>query len=689
MKPAGVRRTRLMALVAALAAVLCAGMLALVQPAAAGTFVPIFGAGSTWAYPLIHSATANLSTSGPTVNYQPNGSASGREFFAGGQVDFAASDIPYGMQDGSSADLPPSRGYAYMPDAAGGVALMYNLSINGVQVTNLRLSGTVIAGIFTNQITMWNDPRIAADNPGLALPATRVTPVVRIDASGANEVFTQWLATTQSAAWTAYCQAVGLNPCGARTAYPVQPGTAMIGQPGDPGVPTYVAQSSFNGTIGITEYSWALAKGFPVAKVLNSAGYYTAPTAGNVGVSLLSAQLNTDGSANLTPIYTDTDPRTYELSYYSYLILPTDLSNNFTTDKGYTLGTFGSYLLCQEQQQVTTLSYAPLPLNLVENGYAALGKVPGAQLPATLSAFLSGCGNPTLTAGADNLASTAPQPAACDQEGNSQCGSTTTGTAGIVATKLTLTTVPSPPVGGQQLTLTATVTDVSVPGPTPTGSVTFSVGGTVIGSGPVTLDSSGTATVTTTLPAGFATVAATYTPALPSVFYGAETSTFLIVSTPTFTGTIPLATTVPPVGAFSLTVDSTDTVTLAVDGYNAAGTLTPVVVSDTRNTYPGWSVSGVMANFTGSGTAAGSAIAGGQLGWTPTAGPIGTGVTLGSAIAPAAPGLGTPAVLALAYAGNGYGTSTLGANLLLEFPAATPAGPYTGGLTITAVDSQP
>ena len=55
---------------------------------------------------------------------------------------------------------------------------MYNLLINGRRVTNLRLSGAVIAGIFTNQITMWNDPEITADNPGLTLPATPIIPVV-------------------------------------------------------------------------------------------------------------------------------------------------------------------------------------------------------------------------------------------------------------------------------------------------------------------------------------------------------------------------------------------------------------------------------------------------------------------------------------------------------------------------------
>src|SRR5262249_40603941 len=156
---------------------------------------------------------------------------------------FAASEIPYGVQDGGSFDPPPTRGYAYMPDVAGGLAFMYNLVIGGQRITSLRLSGAVIAGIFTNQITMWNDPQIAADNPGLTLPSTPIIPVVRTDGSGDSYELTQWMAATQDSYWTAYCQVAGRNPCTATSAYPVQPGTAMVGLAGDTGVSIYVSEA--------------------------------------------------------------------------------------------------------------------------------------------------------------------------------------------------------------------------------------------------------------------------------------------------------------------------------------------------------------------------------------------------------------------------------------------------------------
>src|SRR5262249_51054511 len=123
---------------------------------------------------------------------------------------------------------------------------------------------------------------------------------------------------------------------------------------------------------------------------------------------------------------------------------------------------------------------------------------------------------------------------------------------------------------------------------------------------------------------------------------------------------------------------------------NATAATTPIVVTDTRNTYPGWSVSGQAADFTGSGTAAGASISGNQLGWMPTFTSLGTGVAPRGPGAPAPPGLGTrPAVLASANSGSGFGTSTLGADLTLAIPAETAAGGYTSGLSITAVSTNP
>jgi len=436
-------RTRLVAVSAAVLTAMCAGLLTPAQPSvvafAVPNFTPIAGSGSTWSYPAIHAWQTNVAQNGLTVNYTQNGSTTGRQQFGQNTVDFAASEIPYGVRDGNNYDPPPARGYAYMPDTAGGTTFMYNLNIGTQRVTDLRLSGAVVAGIFTNTITMWNDPKIAADNPGLALPAIRVVPVVRSDGSGATAQFTQWMLATQNSAWNAYCAAVGRSPCTQTSVYPlaVQPGSAMIGQPGDTGVAGYVSQQQADGAIGYVEYSYAKQAGFPVAKVLNAAGYYTVPTPGHIAVSLLKAQINTDQTSplyltqDLSQVYTNPDARTYELSSYSYMILPTTAEQGWSSDKGYTLGQFGQYLLCDGQGQVDDLGYSALPINLVKAGVAQLQRIPGNTVATATDAFIQNCHNPTFsTDGTNTLADTDPQPPACDKQGATMCTTSTAGGGG-------------------------------------------------------------------------------------------------------------------------------------------------------------------------------------------------------------------------------------------------------------------
>jgi ABC-type phosphate transport system substrate-binding protein len=686
---------RLMAGTGVALAALCAGLLVPAQAASAASYVPISGAGSTWSATAIEQWINSVAQFGLPVSYVGGGSTLGRSQFAAGVADWAASEIPYGVQDGSNADPPPTRGYAYVPDMAGGLAFMYHLTIAGQRVDNLRLSGAVIAGIFTNKITMWNDPAVAADNPGLTLPAEPIVPVVRSDGSGTTAEFTQWMLATESSYWDAYCAAVGRNPCTQTSAFPVQPGTDMIGQSGDTGVSGYVAQAQAEGAIGYVGYSSALRTAVPVAKVLNAAGYYTLPTADNVAVSLLQAQIVTNPSdplyltADLSKVYTDTDPRTYELSFYSYLIVPTDSSDGFNSDKGYTLGAFGQYLLCQGQQQLVELGYSPLPISLAEDGFGQLQKIPGNQVTTPTTSFMQGCNNPTYSAdGSNALADNDPMPQACDQQGTTQCP------APIQSILASLTASPDPATVGQTVTLTAIET--ASDGSNPAGSFQFEIGGNLAGTGgtpigsPVAVDANGRATTTTSFAAaGTQTLSAVFTPTNTNAYTGTVALGDETVQAATASGSEPLAVTIPATGSFTLTV-ATGTVTLAVSGADAIGTLFPITVTDTRNTFPGWSVSGQTSDFSGSGSAAGSTISGNQLGWVPAESSLGSGAVLGGTVTPASPGLGsTAAVLASALAGSGNGTNALSANLTLDIPASAAAGPYAATLTLTAVTSLP
>src|SRR5262245_53098025 len=461
------RRRALAGCVAVLLAVL-AGVVGAAGPAEAAAFVPISGAGSTWAQNAFKAWTASVAQFGMVVTYQGLGSTTGRVQFKQGTIDWAASDIPYGVVDGTSNDPPPTtRGFAYMPVTAGATTLMYNLTVGGRRITDLRLSGQTIAKIFTGVVSRWNDPAIVAENPGLALPAIDIVPVVRSDGSGSTFHFTEWMVATQGQYWTDYCARVGRVPCTRTSAYPLLPGSRMVGQAGDLGVAGYVSQASAIGAIGYVEYSYTIQSGFPTAKVLNAAGYYTAPTAGHVGVALLGASINSDPTnpatyltQDLSGVFTNPDPRTYELSSYSYMILPTDTNFAFTTNKGLTLGDFGSYALCQGQLQVTALGYSPLPINLVEAGFDQLRRIPGAQVPATTTELLSSCNNPTFAPdGTNTLVLNDPMPQPCDQQGPTQC---TTG--GTVAPQVETINVNVPLSEG---VLTMTVSDTPVQMGTP------------------------------------------------------------------------------------------------------------------------------------------------------------------------------------------------------------------------------
>ena len=437
-------------------------------------YYPISGVGSTWSANALQQWIRNVWNNYRwKVEYNDAGSSAGRQLFSqnGGGYDFAVSEIPYQLKDSDSADPRPARKFVYMPIVAGGTSFMYNLVIGGKKVTNLRLGGATLAKIFTGVITKWNDPAIAADNPKLALPATPIIPVVRSDGSGTSAQFSSWMRKQFPSIWSDFCvRARRPANCGITSNYPTVSGSAFVSQSGSNGVAGYVAQPQYVGSITYVEYSYALNSRSPVAKILNSAGYYTEPTAANVAVSLLGARINSDQSSpdyltqQLDGVYGNPDPRTYPLSSYSYMIIPTALEYGFTENKGLTLAAFTNYFLCEGQQQAEVLGYSPLPINLVTAGLDQVRKIPGGD-PASVN--IAKCNNPTFSPdGSNKLANTAPQPQACDKQGGDQCA---TGTGGV---KSQATALSSGTKTGAASTATGaaagTTTDAS--GPTTTAA---------------------------------------------------------------------------------------------------------------------------------------------------------------------------------------------------------------------------
>ncbi|GAA1230828.1 hypothetical protein GCM10009665_21530 [Kitasatospora nipponensis] len=421
-------RPRLFAFFTVLGILAASILLGSAPRAAADNYFRITGAGSTWSGNALDAWTSNVKQYGMTVEYDEQGSSYGRAQFKAGAVDFGVSEIPYGLTDQGQVDPKPSWDMAYLPIVAGGTSFMYNLRISGRQVTNLRLSPETLTKIFTGKITVWNDPAVQADNPGLKMPAIPVRPVVRSDGSGTTAQFTAWMADSQPALWNDYCGRSGRSaPCGFTSFYPLLPGSNWPALGTSVAVAKTVAEDANVGTITYVEYSYARGNNYPVVKLLNDAGYYVEPTGPSVSVALEKVQINPDLTQKLQAVYHNPDPRSYPLSSYSYMLVHTSTDGTtFTPAKGHTLAAFGYYFLCEGQNQADSLGYSPLTANLVESGFQQLAKIPGSEGRAF---DRSKCSNPTFSADGHNpFADSAPTPPGCDKKGGAtQCA---TGTGG-------------------------------------------------------------------------------------------------------------------------------------------------------------------------------------------------------------------------------------------------------------------
>jgi phosphate transport system substrate-binding protein len=158
------------------------------------------GSGATSQESAQNAWAAKFMEANPDVDlsYDPVGSGGGRTAFLEGGVGFAGSDSALDEEERTQAKERCEGGDAYnLPLYISPIAVVYNLE----GVDSLQLSPSTIAKIFDGKITKWNDPAIAADNPGASLPDSGITPVNRSDESGTTKNFTEYLSKTAGADW--------------------------------------------------------------------------------------------------------------------------------------------------------------------------------------------------------------------------------------------------------------------------------------------------------------------------------------------------------------------------------------------------------------------------------------------------------------------------------------------------------
>jgi len=303
------------------------------------------GAGSTFVQPVFTKAfyAYTSKNQGVTVNYQAVGSGAGITAFEGGTVNFGASDVP--MAQAEITKVPAAYGgVVQVPDTLGGVTLSYNLP--GVK-TGLKLDPPTISAIFLGTITTWNDPAIAALNPGVNLPAQPITTVHRSDGSGTNYIFTDYL-TSVSPTWAA----------GPGTGKTVTWPSNSVGSSGNSGVAGSIKSTPY--AIGYVELAYALQNNFTVAAVKNQAGSFVMP-------SLTSVAADAAQKPNVTSIdfsiVNQPGAGSYPISGYSWALVAQKQANAAT---GKTLVQVLDWLTHTGggQDQSSSLDYVPLPANV-------------------------------------------------------------------------------------------------------------------------------------------------------------------------------------------------------------------------------------------------------------------------------------------------------------------------------------
>jgi phosphate transport system substrate-binding protein len=267
----------------------------------------IAGAGSSAQEAAQEAWIAGVQDASPdvTISYDPVGSGGGREQFIAGGVNYAGSDgaLVDTELTGAEKQCGGAANLVQVPAYISPIAVIYNLP----GVDSLNLTPDLIAQIFNQQITTWNDPAIAKENPDATLPDTRVAPVNRSDDSGTTQNFTEYLSAAAPDSWT-------YPP---DDTWPVKGGESAEGTSG-----VVEAVGAGEGTIGYADASQAGDLGIANIQV---GSQFVAPSADGAAKDVEISK-ETSGAAGADNVFsytlerTSTDPGTYPIVLVSYLI---------------------------------------------------------------------------------------------------------------------------------------------------------------------------------------------------------------------------------------------------------------------------------------------------------------------------------------------------------------------------------
>lgn len=270
--------------------------------------VNLTGAGSTFAIPLLDACRAGFTAAtGNTFTYSGGGSGAGRSASDMGIGDFNFSDTPHTANTRLATVI-------HVPVIAAPIAVMYNMDL----ANPLNLSPSTVAGIFAGTISVWNDPSIVSDNPGIKLPSEKIHVIYRSDSSGTSGNFTAFLHGMAPEVWT--------NP-GSNDFKVSFPGNIdspknlgrIVSAAGSSGVSSLAGSTPYSMTYA--EKNYADAAGLSEAKIGNRAGNFVAPDAAGTSAFLGAATVDPNGF--LTFDYETREAGAYPLGIVSYALVDT------------------------------------------------------------------------------------------------------------------------------------------------------------------------------------------------------------------------------------------------------------------------------------------------------------------------------------------------------------------------------
>ncbi|HVH39521.1 MAG TPA: phosphate ABC transporter substrate-binding protein PstS [Gemmatimonadaceae bacterium] len=306
--------------------------------------VQLTGAGATFPYPIYSKwFDAFYNETGHQVNYQSIGSGAGVKQFTEGTVDFGATDGP--MTDEEIAAV--GGAVVHLPTVLGADVVTWNLPSLGE--TQLRFDGATLADIFLGKIKRWDDPRLAALNPGVALPSLDILVVHRADGSGTTFIWTDYLSTV-SPEWSAK---IGR---GKSVNWPTG-----VGGKGNEGVTQQVKQ--VEGTIGYVELIYASANGLPYGAIKNRSGQFVLPTLESVSAAAAGVDLAADTDFRVS-IVDAAGADAYPVASFTWLLVRPDMAD---AAKARAIRDFLRWMTRPEAAAMAAeLHYAPLPKSVAD-----------------------------------------------------------------------------------------------------------------------------------------------------------------------------------------------------------------------------------------------------------------------------------------------------------------------------------